>query len=184
MDTHHLHTGIKQEDPRSQHQVVEFGQVGEKSLAHVHVVMAAGTEIDDSEDDQQSGRDNSSDHTAEFRDLTDPGEPFQRNARCSPVDYQYDDQCEEFVRCQHHVVLRMDADEGDRDGSERKHGRIPDRTFDPLQPDGQEARSGAHRFADPAEHTALLVGEHRCQLGRDQRGRDQENDRREQVVKC
>ena len=184
MDTHHLHTGVEQEDTRSQHQVVEFGQVGEESLAHVHVIMSAGTEVDDPEDDQQAGRDNRPDHTADFRNLADPRQPFQGDGRGGPVDDQYDDQCENFVRRQHHVVMRVHADKGDRDGSEGQHGRIPDRTFDPLQPDGQETRAGAHRFADPAEHTALFVGEHRRQLGCDQRGRDQENDRREQVIKC
>ena len=45
-----------------------------------------------------------------------------------------------------------------------------------------KARARSVGFAHPAEDAALLVGEHRRQFGRHQRGGDQEDDRREEVV--
>ena len=52
MNTHHLHTGVKEENPGRQYQVVEFRQVRKESLAHIHIVMAAGRQIDNTEHDQ------------------------------------------------------------------------------------------------------------------------------------
>ena len=74
------------------------------------------------------------------------------------------------------------ADEGDRHGAEGQYRRIPDRRFDPLQPDGQKSRAGAEGLADPAEDTALLVGKHCGKFGGDQRRGNEEHDGREEVV--
>ena len=52
VDTHHLHTRVEQEDSRCQYEVVEIGQVREETLAHVHVVVSARGDVDDSEDNQ------------------------------------------------------------------------------------------------------------------------------------
>lgn len=124
-----------------------------------------------------------SDHTPDFGNLADPRQSLQRDERSQPVDDEHDDQRENFVRGQHHVVLWMNADKGDRHGPERQHGRIPDRALDPLEPNSEKARPGTHRLADPAEHASLLVREHRRQLGGDQSRRNEENDGREQIVK-
>ena len=183
MNTHHLHARVKQEDSGSQHQVVELGQIGKEPLAHIHVVVASRTQIDDAQNDQQTRRNDRSDHTPDFGNLADPRQSLQRDERSQPVDDEHDDQRENLVRGQHHVVLRMNADKGDRHGPERQHGRIPDRALDPLEPNSEKARPGAHRLTNPAEHASLLVREHRRQLGGDQSRRNEENDGREQIVK-
>ena len=54
VNAHHLHTRIEEEDAAGQHEVVEFRQVGEEALRHVHMVVPAGRDVDDAEDDQQS----------------------------------------------------------------------------------------------------------------------------------
>ena len=182
--THHLHTRIEQEDTAGQHQVVEFRQVGEETLRHVHVVVSAGRNVDDAQQDQQASGNDRTDHTAPFADLADPSQALERDEGGDPVDCQHHAEREDLVRGQRRVVRVVHADEGDRHGTERQYGGVPDRRLDPLQPDGQESRAGAVRLADPAEYTALFGGEHRGQLRGDHGRRDEEDDGGKQIVEC
>ena len=52
MHAHHLHSRIEQEYAAGQNQIVEFSQVGEESLGHVHVIMSAGSNVNDTQYDQ------------------------------------------------------------------------------------------------------------------------------------
>ena len=182
MDAHHLHAGVEEEDAACQHEVVELAQVGEESLREVHVVVASRGDVDDAEQDEQSGGDDRADHAAPLADLADPAEPLERDEGGDPVDGQHHDEREDLVRGQRHVVRFVRADEGDRHGAEGQHRGVPDRRLDPLQPDGQEARAGTEGLADPAEDAALLVGEHRREFGGDHGRRNQEDDGGKQVV--
>ena len=182
VNTHHLHTRVEEEDTAGQHQVVELRQVGEETLRHVHLVVTARGDVDDAQQNEQSGGYDRADHTAPFADFPDPAQTFERDEGGQPVDGQHHHQREDLVRRQDHVRMLVQSDEGDRHGAEGQHRGVPDRRFDPLQPDGQKARARSVGFAHPAEDAALLVGEHRRQFGRHQRGGDQEDDRREEVV--
>ena len=184
VNTHHLHTGIEEEDAAGQYQVVEIRQVGEETLRHIHIVMASGRNVNDAQKDEQTCRYDRADHTSPFADFADPVHTFQGNERSDPVDGQYDYQGEYLVRRKGHVVRFVHADKGDRYGAEGQYRRVPDRRFDPLKPDGEKSRACAVRFADPAEYTALFVGEHGRQLRSHHGRRDQEDDCGEQVVEC
>ena len=182
MDAHHLHAGVEEEDAACEHQIVEFRQIGEESLRHVHLVVPSRSDVDDSQNDQQSGRDDRTDHSAPFADLSDPADAFERDEGCDPVDGQHHDEREELVGGQNGIGLLVQSDEGDRHGAEGEDRRIPDRRFDPLQPDGKESRAGSERLADPTEDASLLVGEHRRQFGCHQRGGNQEDNRCKKVI--
>ena len=184
MNTHHLHSGIEKKDSGSQHQIVELGQVGKEPHAHIHVVVSAGSEIDHSEQNQQSGRNDRSDQTAYFRNFADPVQPLHSNERGDPIDDQHHDQRKHLIGCQQHILMGVKTDKCDGNGPEGQNGRIPDRTLYPLQPDRQKTGPRPERLSDPTEHTALFIGKHRCQLGCDQSRRNQENDRRKKVIKC
>ena len=179
---HHLHAGVEEEDAAGEHQVVEFREIGEETLRKVHVVVASGGQVDRAQYDEQSGGDDRADHAAPFADLADPVQSLERNEGGDPVDDQHHDEREGLVRGQRHVMRLVHADEGDRHGSEGQDGGIPDRRFDPLQPDGQKTRARSVGLADPAEHAALLVGEHGGQLGGDHGRRNEEHDGCEQVI--
>ena len=90
VNTHHLHTGIEEEDAAGQYQVVEIRQVGEEALRHIHVVMAAGRNVNDAQKNEQTCRYDRTDHTSPFADFADPVHAFQRNECCDPVNSQYD----------------------------------------------------------------------------------------------
>ena len=145
--------------------------------------MAAGRQIDNTEHDQQTRRNDRTDQTADLGHFTDPAQTLKGDECSCPVDHQHDDQRIHFIGSQSHIGRRMHADKGDRYRAEGQYGRIPDRTLDPLEPNGQKACPGTHSLTDPAEHAALFVGEHGGQLGSHQCGRNQENQRGEQIVK-
>lgn len=182
VDAHHLHAGVEEEDAAGEHQVVELRQVGEEALRHVHVVVAARGDVDDAQHDEQSGGDDGAYHAAPLADFAHPVEPLERDEGGQPVDGQHDDQREELVRGERHVVGLVDPDEGNRDRPEGEHRGVPDGRFNPLQPDGQKARPCAVGFAHPAEDAALLVGEHGGQLGGHERRGDEEDDGGKEVV--
>ena len=52
MNTHHLHTGVEEEDATCQHEVVEVREVGEEALIHVEVVLTTHNKVGDGEDDK------------------------------------------------------------------------------------------------------------------------------------
>ena len=182
VDAHHLHAGVEEEDAAGEHQVVELRQVGEESLRHVHVVVAARGDVDHAQHDEQPGGDDGADHAAPLADFADPVQPLERDEGRRPVDGQHDDEREELVRGERHVVGLVGSDEGDGDRPEGEHRGVPDGRFNPLQPDGQKARPCAVGLAHPAEDAALLVGEHGRQLGGHECRGDEEDDGREEVV--
>ena len=85
MHTHHLHSGIEEEDAASEHKIVELCEVREKALGHVHIVMTSACDVDKSQDDQQSGGDDCADHSAPFADLSDPVQAFEGNEGRHPI---------------------------------------------------------------------------------------------------
>ena len=74
------------------------------------------------------------------------------------------------------------TDEGNGYGTECQYGRIPDGTFNPLYPDGEESQFLAVSFAYPPEHTTLLILKHSCQFGCYERCRNQEDDSCEKII--
>ena len=181
---HHLHTRIEEEDAAGQHKVVELREVGEESLRHVHVVVAAGRNVDDAQQDQQTRGNDRADHAAPFADFTYPSESLERDERGDPVDCQHHAEREDLVRGQRRVVHVVHAYKGDRHGAERQYGGVPDGRFDPLQPDGKESGACAVSFADPSENAALLCREHRGQLRGDHGRGNEEHDGGKQIVEC
>ena len=73
-------------------------------------------------------------------------------------------------------------DEGDGNGPEGEDRGIPDGRLNPLQEDGHKAGACAEGFPDPAEDSALLVGEHGGQLGCHHGRRNQKYDGCKEVV--
>ena len=98
-----------------------------------------------------------------------------------PVDREHDAEHEHVVGGQRLVPALVRTDEGQRYGAEGEPGRKPDRHLDPEHEHGDERPSRTEGLADPAEDAAFLRPAGR-KLGRDQRNRDQEDDRREKVV--
>ncbi len=72
----------------------------------------------------------------------------------------------------------------ERHRAKGQHCGEPYRAFNPLEPYAEEACLSTESLAYPSEHTALLVGKHRCQLGGHERYRDKENQGRKQIVEC
>ena len=146
--------------------------------------MASAENVDDSEDDQKTGRDDRAYHTAPFTYLSYPVEAFHSYEGRNPIYGQYRDQSEDLVGSQNRIGGIVKAYEGYRHCTECKDGRVPDGGLDPLQPYGQEACAGAECLTDPAEDSALLVGKHRGQLSSDHSGRNQKYDGCKKVVEC
>ena len=72
MHAHHLHSGIEEEDAACQDYIVEFRQVGEEALAHIHIVVTSCRQVQSSKDDEKSGRDDGSDESTPFAYLAHP----------------------------------------------------------------------------------------------------------------
>ena len=157
-------------------------QIGEETLVHVHLILAARHQVDHAHDDQQPGRNNRADHTAPFRDLADPRKTLQGDQRGDPIDGQYDHDREEFVGGQRHVVLLVHADKGDRNSTEGEYGGVPDGRLDPLQENRQKTGSGPEGFAHPTKYAALLIREHGRQFGCDHGRRNQKDDGGKQII--
>ena len=98
VDTHHLHTGIEEEDAAGQHQVVEVFEVGEEAGREVHLVFAARGQVDNAEQDEQSRRNDGANHTAPLRDFTHPRKTLQGDKRGDPVDGHDNHEREYLVR--------------------------------------------------------------------------------------
>ncbi len=76
VDTAHFHTGIEEEDTGSKHHVVEVRQVGEEAAVEVQVGVSAGGKVDDTQDNQQCGRNNGPDQAADLCHFTYPAHPL------------------------------------------------------------------------------------------------------------
>ncbi len=76
MDTAHFHTGIEEEDTGSKHHVVEVGQVGEEAAVEIQVGVSASGKVDNTQDNQQCGRDNSPTRPPTFATLPTQLMPF------------------------------------------------------------------------------------------------------------
>ena len=98
MHTHHLHTGIEEEDTAGQDYVVDLLQVGEETLRHIHIVVAACRDVDNSQHDKYSCGYDCAYHSAPFADFADPAKASEGNNRCDPIDGKHDDKREEFVQ--------------------------------------------------------------------------------------
>ena len=184
MDTAHFHTGIKQEDTGCQHEVVEVGKVREKASVEIHVRSSTSHEVDNRQHHQQACRNNRTYQTAHFRYLAYPRHPFQRDESSQPIDAQHHHKGVESIGSQGHVVRIVHTDKGKRYRTEGQNSRIPDGTFYPLEPDGQEAHPLAKGLAYPTEHTSLFIGEHSGQFGCYQGRRDQKDDGRKKIIEC
>ena len=86
MDTAHFHTGIEEEDTGSKHHVVEVRQVGEEAAVEVQVGVSTGGKVDNTQDNQQCGRDNSPDQAADLCHFTYPAHALHGDERSQPVD--------------------------------------------------------------------------------------------------
>lgn len=64
------------------------------------------------------------------------------------------------------------------DGDERNLYRIPHHILNPLQPNGEKSDAIAERLTHPHVHATFPAG---GQFGSHQRGRHQENDRRNEI---
>ena len=82
---HHLHTRIKKEYTAGQHYIIQFGEVGEEALGHIHIVMSSCTYIYDTQHDQQAGRDDRADHSAPFADLAHPSKALEGDEGRDPI---------------------------------------------------------------------------------------------------
>ena len=80
MNTAHFHTGIEEEDAAGQYQVVEIRQVGEEALRHIHVVMAAGRNVNDAQKNEQTCRYDRTDHTSHLLILPTQSMPFRETS--------------------------------------------------------------------------------------------------------
>ena len=110
MHTHHLHSCIEEEDAAGQNQVVEFREIREESLRHVHVVMTSAGDVYYAQNYQESGRNDCSDQSAPLADLADPAEAFHGNEGRYPVDRKDCHQSEYLVRGQGCVRCSVHAD--------------------------------------------------------------------------
>ena len=146
--------------------------------------MAACGYVYDTQYYKQSCRNYRSYETAPFADLSDPSDAFHGYECSDPIDSQYRHKCEYLVGSQSGVRCSVESDVCKRHCAESQYCRIPDCRFYPLKPYGEESGTRSECFAYPAEHSALLVGEHRRKLGRNHCGRDEEDDRCKQVVEC
>ena len=138
VDTGHFHTSIEKEDTWSKDEVVQFGKVRPETAAQVHLNLAAGCPIEDTEDDKKSSRDDSTDETADFRHLANPTETFQRDESSKPINNEHHDESVDLIVGQCHIACRVHADEGKRHCTEGKNSRIPDGVLEPLKPDGEK----------------------------------------------
>ena len=184
MDTHHLHTGIEEEDTTCQDEVIEIREVGEETILHRQVVVSSRGEVDYSEDDEQTRRDDRTDNTTPLTHLTYPAETLERDERSNPIDGQNDNKRKEPIRGQCSIGSGVHTDKGDAHSTKGKHRGIPNRRLDPLQPNGKETCSRTKGLTNPAEDTALLISKHSGKLSRNHRRRDKEDNGCEEVVEC
>ena len=184
MDTHHLHTGIEEEDAACKHYVVKILQVREETLRHVHVVRTSCSNIDDAQYYQQACRNDRADHSAPFADLADPVQTFKRDEGRYPVDRKHCHQRIDLVRRKYSVAGIVHSDVCERYGTEGKYGRIPYCRFYPLKPYRKKSGPCAECFSDPSEDSSLLVREHGGKFSRNHSRRYQEDQCRKKIVEC
>ena len=148
----------------------------------VKVGMPSGCQVNNTQDNQQGSGDDGSHHTAYFSYFTYPSHSFQWDEGSQPINDKHNGQCIVFVAGQCHVVCIIHSDESDRYSTECQYSRIPDRTFNPLYPDGKESQFLSVRFAYPTEHTTLFVLEHGSQFRRNEWCRNKEYDSCEKII--
>ena len=76
MDTAHFHSGIEEEDTCGKHHIVKIRQVREETAVEVHVGVAARSEIDNAQNNQQGRRDDSTDHATHLCHFSYPAHAF------------------------------------------------------------------------------------------------------------
>ena len=182
VDTHHLHTRIKEEYTARQNKVIQFFQIGEESLRHIHIIMAARSNINNAQNNEQTRRNDSTYHTTPLTDFTYPIQASHRYEGRNPIDSQHHYERKHFIRGQRSIVRIVHTDKRYRHGAKCKHRRVPNSRLNPLQPYSQETHTRAISLTNPAEDSTLLVGEHSRQLRRNHSRRNQEDDCRKEII--
>ena len=129
---------------------------------------------DNAEDDKQQRRKQRADKSRNRPDLGEQIAAAQRHHRACPI--QHDDHRGHIYA----IIAQATHAEHIRqaDGDERKLYRIPHHILNPLQPNGEKSDAIAERLTHPHVHATFPAG---GQFGSHQRGRHQENDRRNEI---
>lgn len=159
LDVHggHFHPCVEQEDTGRQHQVVEIAHV-RNQLVPVHVQQdgVASGPVADAEENQDGARNNGADHGAPLGDTCGRLHAAQVEQGGSPVHAQHHDEYIPFVGGKRFIPSLSGSHESQGDGGEGQHGREPDGTLNPLEPDSQETQLFAEGFTHPPVNAAFL----------------------------